>query len=211
MSVNDALGSGLVSSLARPGGNLTGTSIMASDLVGKQLEVLTQAVSDVSRVALLWNPANPGSQPQLREADAAARAMGVRLQALQARGPREIASAFGAMRTERAGALIVLADAIFRDRRKQIADLAVKSRLPSISGIPEYADAGGLVVYGADLLDLERRAAIFVDKILTGGKPTDLPVEQPTKFELIINLKTAKTLGITIPPSVLMRADRVIN
>ena len=211
MSVNDPLGSGLVASLARPGGNLTGTSIMASDLVGKQLEVLTQAVPEVSRVALLWNPANPGSAPQLREAEAAARALGVRLQALQARAPQEIASAFAAMTKERAGALIVLADAIFRNRRKQIADLAMKSRLPSVSAIPEYADAGGLIVYGADLRDSERRAAVFVDKVLTGVKPGDLPVEQPTEFDLIINLKTARMLGITIAPSVLIRADRVIE
>jgi putative ABC transport system substrate-binding protein len=211
MSVNDPLGSGLVASLARPGGNLTGTSIMASDLVGKQLEVLKQAVPEVSLVALLWNPANPGSAPQLREAEAAARALGVQLQALEARTPREIASAFAAMTRQQAGALIVLADAIFRNRRKQIADLAVKSRLPSVSAIPEYADAGGLIVYGADLRDTERRAAVFVDKVLTGAKPGDLPVEQPTEFDLIINLKTARTLGITIAPSVLIRANRVIE
>ena len=211
MSVNDPLGSGLVASLARPGGNLTGTSIMASDLVGKQLEVFKQAVPEVSRVALLGNPANPGSAPQLREAEAAARAIRVRLQALEARAPRDIASAFAAMTRARAGALIVLADAIFRNRRKQIADLAVNSRLPSVSVIPEYADAGGFIVYGADLRDSERRAAVFVDKGLRGAKPGDLPVEQPAEFDLIIYLKTARTLGITIAPSVLVRADRVIE
>ena len=184
---------------------------MAPDLVGKQFEVLKQAVPEVSRVALLWNPANPGGAPQLREAEAAARALGVRLQTLAARDPQEIDSAFAAMTRERAGALVVLPDAIFGNQRKQIADLAKKSRLPSVCGIPEYADAGGLIVYGANNLDLERRAAIFVDKILRGAKPADLPVEQPTKFDLIIHLKTAKAIGLTIPPSLLRRADQIIE
>jgi len=209
--VTDPVESGLVRSLARPGGNVTGTSIMAPDLVGKQFEVLKQAVPEVSRVALLWNPANPGSAPQLREAEAAARAVGVRLQALEARVPQEIDSAFAAMTKERAGALVVLADAILYNQRKQIAELAAKSRLPSVSVLREYAEAGGLIVYSADFLDLERRAAIFVDKILRGAKPADLPVEQPTKFDLIINLKTAKAIGLTIPPSLLLRADQIIE
>ena len=209
--VTDPVESGLVRSLARPGGNVTGTSIMAPDLVGKQFEVLKQAVPEVSRVALLWNPANPGSAPQLREAEAAARAVGVRLQALEARVPQEIDSAFAAMTKERAGALVVLADAILYNQRKQIAELAAKSRLPSVSVLREYAEAGGLIVYSADFLDLERRAAIFVDKILRGAKPADLPVEQPTKFDLIINLKTAKAIGRTIPPSLLLRADQIIE
>jgi len=209
--VTDPLESGLVTSLARPGGNVTGTSIMAPDLVGKQFELLKQAVPEVSRVALLWNPANPGSAPQLREAEAAARAVGVRLQALEARVPQEIDSAFAAMTKERAGALVVLADAILYNQRKQIAELAAKSRLPSASVLREYAEAGGLIVYSADFLDLERRAAYFVDKILRGAKPADLPVEQPTKFDLIINLKTAKAIGLTIPPSLLLRADQIIE
>jgi putative ABC transport system substrate-binding protein len=209
--VIDPLGSGLISSLGRPGGNVTGLSVMAADLVGKQFEVLKQAVPKVSRVALLSNPENPGSAGQLREAEAAARAVGVRLQALEARVPQEIESAFAAMTRERAGALVVLADAILLNQRKQIAELATKSRLPSISANREYAEAGGLIVYGADFLDLERRAAIFVDKILKGAKPADLPVEQPTKFELIVNLKTAKALGLTIPPSLLARADQIIE
>ena len=209
--VIDPLGSGLVASLARPGGNVTGITVMASDIVGKQLELLKQAVPDVFRVALLSNPANPGSVPQLREAEAAARVLGVRLQVLEARDPQEIGRAFGAMTRERAGALVVLPDAIFGNQQKQIADLAAKSRLPSISGIPEYGDAGGLIVYGANNLDLERRAAIFVDRILKGAKPGDLPVEQPTKFELIINLRTAKAIGLTIPPSLLQRADQIID
>jgi putative ABC transport system substrate-binding protein len=209
--VIDPLGSGLVASLARPGGNVTGITVMASDIVGKQLELLKQAVPEVSRVAILWNPANPGSAPQLREADAAARALGVRLQAVEARDPQGIDRAFAAMTRERAGALVVLPDAIFGNQSKQIADLAAKSRLPSICGIPEYGEAGGLIVYGANNLDLERRAAIFVDRILKGAKPNDLPVEQPTQFELVINLKTAKALGLTIPQTLLLRADQVIE
>jgi putative ABC transport system substrate-binding protein len=209
--VIDPLGSGLVASLARPGGNVTGLTIMASDLVGKQFEVLKEVVPKVSRVALLWNPANPGSAPQLREAEAAARALGVRLQTLEARVPQEIDSAFAAMTRERAGALVVLGDAIFVNQRRQIAELAMKNRLPAISFAREHAEAGGLMAYGANFLDLERRAATFVDKILKGAKPADLPIEQPSKFELVINLKTAKTLGLTIPRSLLQRADEVIQ
>ena len=209
--VIDPVGSGLVASLARPGGNITGLTVMASDVVGKQFELLKQTVPEISRIALLWNPDNPGGAPQLREAEAAARALGVRLQAVEARNPQEIDRAFSVMTRERAGALVVLPDAIFGNQQKQIADLAVKSRLPSICGIREYGEAGGLIVYSANNLDLERRAAIFVDRILKGAKPSDLPVEQPTKFELVINLKTAKALGLRIPPSVLGRADQVIE
>jgi putative ABC transport system substrate-binding protein len=209
--VIDPLGSGLVASLARPGGNVTGLTIMASDLVGKQLELLKEVVPKISRVALLWNPANPGSAPQLREAEAAARALGVRLQTLEARDPQEIGSAFAAMTRERAGALVILADAILTNQRRQIAELAAKRRLPAVYGVSEYAEAGGLMFYGPSSLDLERRAATFVDKILKGAKPADLPVEQPSKFELVINLKTAKALGLTMPPSLLQRADRVIE
>jgi putative ABC transport system substrate-binding protein len=209
--VIDPLGSGLVASLARPGGNVTGLTIMASDLVGKQLEVLKEVVPKVSRVALLWNPANPGSAPQLREAEAAARALGVRLQTLEARDPQEIDSAFAAMTRERAGALVVLADAILLNQRRQIAELAAERRLPAVYGPSEHAAAGGLMAYSANLLDLERRAATYVHKILKGAKPADLPIEQPTKFELVINLKTAKALGLTIPQSLLLRADQVIE
>jgi putative ABC transport system substrate-binding protein len=210
--VVDPVGSGLIPSLAHPGGNVTGTSIMAPDLVGKQLELLMEVVPKISRVAVLWNPDNPGGVPQLRQTEAAARALGVRLQTLEARGPHELDSAFAAMTRERAGALVILNDAILGvNLSKQIAELAAKSRLPAVHGEPEYAQAGGLMVYGANRLDLERRAATFVDKILKGAKPADLPIEQPSKFELIINLKTAKALGLTIPPSLLQRADRVIE
>jgi putative ABC transport system substrate-binding protein len=209
--VIDPLGSGLVASLARPGGNVTGISLMTPDLVGKQLEVLKEVVPKVSRVALLWNPNNPGSAAQLREAEAAARALGVRLQILAARDPQEIDSAFAAMTRGRAAALVVLADAILLNQRRQIAELAAERRLPAVYGPSEHAEAGGLMAYSANLLDLERRAATYVDKILKGAKPADLPVQQPTKFELVINLKTAKALGLTIPPSLVLRADQVIE
>jgi putative ABC transport system substrate-binding protein len=209
--VIDPVGSGLVRSLAHPGGNLTGTSMMAPDLVGKQMEMLKEAIPGVSRVAVLWNPDNPGGAPQLREAEAAARALGVRLQTLEARNAREIDSAFTAMSREQAGALVVLVDAIFTNQVRQIAELAAKRRLPSIYGQREYAEAGGLLVYSSNPFDLERRAATFVDKILKGAKPADLPVEQPTKFDLVINLKTAKALSLTIPSTLLLRAAQVIE
>jgi putative ABC transport system substrate-binding protein len=184
---------------------------MAPELVGKQLGVLKEVVPKVSRVALLRNPANPASAPQLREAEVAARALGVRLQTLEARVPQEITSAFAAMIRERAGALVVLTDSIFTNQRRQIAELAAERRLPAVYGNTEHAEAGGLIAYGANFLDLERRAAAFVDKILKGAKPADLPIEQPSKFELIINLKTANALGLTIPQSLLLRADEVIR
>jgi putative ABC transport system substrate-binding protein len=210
--VLDPVGSGLVPSLARPGGNVTGTSFMGPDLVGKQLQLLKEVVPKVSRVALLRNPANPASALGLREAEATARALGVRLQALEARNPQEIDSAFAAMTRERAGALVIFPDPIFGNQRRQIAELAAKRRLPAIhGGLPEYAEAGGLMVYSPNILDLKRRAATYVDKILKGAKPADLPVEQPTKFELVINLRTAKAIGLTIPPSLLQRADQIID
>ena len=209
--VNDPLGSGLVESLAHPGGNLTGLSMMAPDLVGKQLQVLTEIVPKLSRVALLSNPASPGSAPMVRGAEAVAPTLGLRLQVLEARNVQEIDQAFATLGKERPGALVVLAESIFTNQAKQIASLAVTQRLPSIFGLKEHAEAGGLAVYGADPLDMERRAAGFVVKILKGAKPADLPVEQPSKLELIINLRTAKALGLTIPQSVLLRADQVIQ
>jgi putative tryptophan/tyrosine transport system substrate-binding protein len=209
--VIDPVGSGLVPSLAHPGGNVTGLSVMASDLVGKQLEVLKEVVPQVSQVALLWNPDNPGSAPQVREAELAARAVAVRLHALEARSPQEIDRAFAAMTRERAGALVILNDAILLNQRQQIAALAAQARLPAIFITRDFAEAGGLMAYSANFIDLERRAATYVDKILKGAKPADLPVEQPTKFELVINLKTAQALGITIPPMLLFQADEVIK
>jgi len=211
-AIIDPVASGLVTSIARPGGNLTGQSMMSPDLVGKQLEILKELVPKVSRVALLHNPANPGNEPEVRHAQDAARALGVRLQVVGARGPSEIDSAFAAMTNEHAGAVIVVVDALLQGNRARITDLAARYRLPAVYGLSEYAEAGGLLAYGPNRLDMFRRAATYVDKILKGAKPSDLPVEQPTKFELVINLKTAKALGLTIPPSLLLlRADKVIQ
>jgi putative ABC transport system substrate-binding protein len=207
----DPVGSGLVASLARPGGNVTGLSVLSPEIVGKQLELLKEIVPRVSRVAVLWNPTNTSHPLLLREAKVAARSLGVQLQLLEARGPEEVESAFATMTRERASALLVLTDGMFLLHRARIADLAAKHRLPAMYGLREFVDAGGLMVYGASLRDNFRRAATYVDKILKGAKPGDLPVEQPTKFELIINLKTAKVLGLIIPPSVLVRADEVLQ
>ncbi len=209
-AVVDPVATGLVASLGRPGGNVTGLSLMAPELIGKQMQLLTELVPRVSRVAVLWNPANPSNKPQLREAEAAARTLRVRLQPLEARDPNDFDSAFAAMTRERAGAVIVLVEGVFIDNRIQIARLAEKARLPAVYGIREHAEAGGLMFYGASPVDLNRRVATFIDKILKGAKPGDLPVEQPTKFEMVINLKTAKVLGLTIPQPVLIRADETI-
>jgi putative ABC transport system substrate-binding protein len=210
-AIIDPVASGLVASLARPGGNLTGQSMMSPDLAEKHLEILKEVVPKVSRVALLHNPANPGAAPQVQHAQDAARALGVRLQILGAKGPSEIDSAFAAMTNERAGAVIVLVDAVLQINRARITDLAARHRLPAVYGLHEYVEAGGLMAYGPNRLDMFRRAASYVDKILKGAKPADLPIEQPTKFELVINLKTAKALGLTIPQSLLSRADEVIQ
>ena len=210
-TVLDPVGSRLVTNLARPEGNITGLSLMGPDIVGKQLQLLKEMIPSVSRVAVLWNPANPGSAPQLQEAEVAGRVLKMQLQALEARTPQEIDRTFAAMTRERVGAVMILADAIFTNQRRQIAELATRQRLPSVYGVREYAEAGGLMDYSVDSFDLERRAAIYVDKILKGARPADLPVEQPTKFELVINLKTAKALGLKIPPSLLQRADRTIE
>ena len=186
-------------------------SSMAPELVGKQLELLKEVVPKVSRVALLANPGNSGSAPQLRHAQETARALGVRLQPLEVRGPSEIDSAFAAMTTERAGAVIVLVDAMLLDHRTRIGDLAARRRLPMVSMMIDQAEAGGLIAYGPSVSDMFRRASTYVDKILKGAKPADLPVAQPTKFELVINRKAAKALGLTIPRSLLLRADRIIQ
>jgi len=207
----DPVAAGLVASLAWPGGNITGPAIISDELVAKELELLREVVPKVSRVAVLWNPANPGNALQLRAAEAAGRILGMRLQPLEARGPGEIDRAFAAMARERAGALLVLLDSMLLDQRERIADLAAKNRLPAVYGLRRHAEAGGLMAYGANLRDLLRHSAIYVDKILKGAKPADLPVEQPTKFELVINLKTAKALGLTIPQSLLQRADELIQ
>jgi putative ABC transport system substrate-binding protein len=210
-AVIDPVAAGLVASLAHPGGNITGLSQMVPELVGKQLEVLKEVFPKISRVALLGNPANAGNAPQVRHAQTAAQALGMRLQFLEARGPSEIESAFAAMTTERAGAVIILIDSTLNDHRTRIADLAARRRLPMVSGTIETVEAGGLMAYGPSVRDMFRRAAAHVDKILKGAKPADLPIEQPTKFDLVINLRTARALGLTIPRSVLLRADQVIE
>jgi putative ABC transport system substrate-binding protein len=207
----DPVGSGLVTSLARPGGTVTGLSLLSTELAGKQLELLREAVSGVARVTVLWNPTSQTHARMLGEAEAAARALGLRFHRLPARGPEEYEGAFLAMRRERADAVLVLGDPIFWYHRTRLAALAAKQRLPAMFGQREHAEAGGLISYGANLRDNYRRAATYVDKILKGAKPADLPVEQPTKFELVINLKTAKALGLTIPPSLLLRADEIIE
>ena len=203
-AADDPLAMGLVPSLARPGGNITGLTLMTPDLTEKRLELLKAILPAQTRVAVLWNPGNPVSEPELRKAEAAARSFGLQLQPLGVRDPGEFASAFSSMKTERAGAVFVLPDAMFFGQRKDIVDLAASNRLPLVAHLREFADAGGLMTYGPNVVDLHRRAAYFVDKILKGAKPGDLPIEQPTKFELVINLKTAKALGLTIPPLLLL-------
>ena len=189
-------------------------SVLGPELVGKRLEQLTQAVPGVSRVAVLWQPGGLGERTDkdmLKGADVAARTLGVRLQFVEARGSADFDRAFSEMTRARTGALAVLGSNMFVSERRRLVDLAAKNRLPAVYSVREFVDAGGLMSYGPSLADLYRRAATYVDKILKGTKPADLPVEQPTKFELVINLKTAKALGLTIPPSVLGRADEVIQ
>jgi len=205
---------GLVTSLARPGGNATGLSGVASDLVGKRLEQLKQAVPGVSRVATLWQPGGMGERTEkdmLKATEVAARALGVRPQFVEAGGPEDFERAFSEMIRARAGALTVFGTAMFFNERRRLVDLAAKNRLPAMYTSKVFVDAGGLMSYGANLADLLRRAATYIDKILKGAKPGDLPIEQPTKFELVINLKTAAALGLVIPQSVLGRADEVIQ
>ncbi len=209
--INDLVASGFVTSLARPGGNITGLSMMAPELVSKQLEILKEVVPKVSRVALLMNPASGASAAQVQHAQEAARALGIRLQPMEVRAPAEIENAFAAMTTERAGAIIVLQDSMLLDNRKRIAELAARRGLPTVSALIDHAEAGGLIAYGPSVSDMFRRAATYVDKILKGAKPADLPVEQPTKFELIVNVRAAKSLKLVIPPSLRARADQVID
>jgi len=207
----DPVGSGFVASLARPGGNVTGLTSVTFDLSGKRLELIKETLPKVSRIAVLYDPNDPAKVVEFKEMQTAARSLAVQLQSLEVRRPEDFESAFRAGSRDRAGALIVLPTTVTNTHRKPIIDLAVGNRLPAIYPDREFVEAGGLMAYGPIYADLWRRAATYVDKILKGAKPADLPVEQPTKFELIINLKTAKQIGVTIPPNVLVRADRVIR
>jgi ABC-type uncharacterized transport system substrate-binding protein len=202
---------GLVASLARPGGNITGLTIMSVELSAKRLELLKSIVPGVSRIAVLSNPMAAIGPIQMREIEKAAQAMGVRLQPLEVRSSGDLEPAFQAARKGGVGALVTLDDSLLLTHRAQIVRLAAESRLPAVYGFREFADEGGLISYAPSLADMYRRAATYVDKVLKGARPADLPIEQPTKFELVINLKTAKALGLTIPPSLLARADQVIE
>jgi putative ABC transport system substrate-binding protein len=210
--VGDPVGLGLIASLARPGGNVTGLSFsVGMDTFGKGLEILKEAVPRIRRVAILSNPANPAHALAISNVKAAAPSLGVQLELLEAREPNQFDGAFAAMAKGRAEALLVVSDSMFVIHRARLADLAAKNRVPSMYGVRENVDAGGLISYGPSTVAASRRAAAFVDKILRGAKPADLPVEQPTEFELVINLKTAKTLGLTIPQSLLLRVNEVIE
>ena len=207
----DPVESGFVASLARPGGNLTGLSTVNPDAAAKRVELMKEIMPRISHLAVLRNPTNSGSQFPLKETEAGAKRLAIRLQVLEVRSADQLAGAFGAAGKGRADALIVLADALFFAQRGQVAELGIKHRLPSMFDDAQSVEAGGMISYGANLSDLFRRSAVYVDKILKGAKPADLPVEQPVKFEFIVNLKTAKQIGLAIPPNVLARADRVIR
>jgi putative ABC transport system substrate-binding protein len=208
---NDPVGNGFIASLARPGGNITGLSTLASDISSKQLELLKEIVPRLSRVSVLGTSTQPGNAQALREVEIAAGSFRFQLQYLDVRDPKDVEPAFRAARKGRAGAVLVMESPVFFSQRKQLADLAIRDRVPAVYPVGEYVEAGGLMTYGVHITDLYRRAAKYVDKILKGAKPADLPVEQPTKFELVINLKTAQQIGLTIPQRVLLKADRVIK
>jgi putative ABC transport system substrate-binding protein len=207
----DPVGNGFVASLARPGGNITGLSTLSPEISGKRLELLKEIVPRISRIAVVGQSTYPGNSQSLREVELAAKAFGMQLQYLDIRSAKDIETAFRAATKGRADAILGLGSPVLMSHRTRVVDLAVTSRLPAIYYFPEFVDAGGLMTYGPSITDLSRRAAAYVDKILKGRKPADLPVEQPTKFELIINLKAAKQIGLTIPPNVLTRADKVIR
>ena len=211
IAVGDPVGSGLVKSLAQPGGNVTGVSLVNVEFSGKRLQLLKETLPRVSRVALLWNPLNPLNAAVLKETEAAAATLRVKLEPIAARAPEDLQSALGAATGKRVEALVVAPDGMLVLNRKSVIDFAAANRLPAMYNFREETESGGLMSYGADLYDTYRRGATFVAKILKGAKPADLPVEQPSRLHLIINLKTAKALGLTIPPSILARADEVIE
>ena len=208
---DDPVGSGFVASLARPGGNITGLATFGPEVSGKQLELLREIVPKLSRVGVLGDVIRPGTAQALKEINVAADAFAMQLQYLEVRGPKDIETAFRAAAKERAEALLVQRSPVLLSQRRQLADLAAKSRLQALYGTREYVEDGGLMSYGVSIADQFRRAAWYVDKILKGMRPADLPVEQPRKFEFVINLKAAKQIGLTIPPNVLAQADRIIK
>jgi ABC-type uncharacterized transport system substrate-binding protein len=210
-AAGDPVGNGLVASLAGPGGNVTGTSLMAPDLAGKRLELLTELLPGISRVAVLWNAANPYSALVCKKTVGAARILGIELQSLEVRAPADFDGALEAATGQHAAALITVEDPLTNGHRGKIAEFAAGKRLPTMAGLRIFADAGGLMSYGSNPGDIFRRSADYVGKILKGAKPSDLPVEQPTKFELVINLKTASALGLTVPPSIPARVDEVLE
>jgi len=207
----DPIGAGLVPNLARPGGNVTGLSSVITELAGKRIELLRAAFPTFSRVALLWNPTNPTSRNDWREADGAARALGVMPSSLEVRKSEDFGPAFAAARKQRVDVIVVILDGLIQNHLKQIIDLARRHSLPDVYASREFVKAGGLMSYGVSYPDLYRQAAIYVDKVFKGARPGDLPVQQPTKFELVINAKTARVLGLTISPSLMLRADQIID
>jgi len=211
IALSDPVGQGLVASLARPGGNVTGLATLFPELAAKRLKLLKETLPGVSRVAVLWNAANPGNVLQIGETKVAAQTLGLRLQSVEVRGPEDFQGAFAAMIRGRPEALVSLADPLIFTYQTQIVDFAAKSRLPAMHPFRESVEAGGLMAYSVNIPDMFRRAATYVDKILRGAKPGDLPIEQPTKFEFVINIKTAQALGLTIPQALLLRADQVVE
>jgi putative ABC transport system substrate-binding protein len=211
MTTGDPLATGIITSLARPGGNITGLTNIAIDLAGKRLELLKETVPKLTRVRVLFNPADPSSAGSLKETRAAARELGIQVQSLEVRSPSDFETAIKAPSGGRVNALIIVQNALINAHRARVVELAIKNRLPTMFGEAAHVESGGLMSYAPNSLDLFRRAATYLDKILKGAKPADLPVEQPTKFEFVINLKTAKQIGLTIPPNVLARADKVIK
>ena len=210
-TVSDPVALGLVDSLASPGGNITGFTSMGEMLAGKRLDLLRETIPKLSRVAVLWHPQNPGSEQQWKESQLAARELGLQLHSMMVSRANDIEGGFRDAAKARSGALFVTGGGLIANNQRQIANLAAKNRLPAIASVENFVELGGLMSYGPDQIEPYKRAAVLVDKILKGAKPADLPVEQPTKFELVINLKTAKQIGLTIPPNVLARADRVIK
>jgi len=211
IAVGDPVGTGVVPNLGRPGGNITGLSSIAPDLEGKRLELLREVVPKLSHVAFFLNPANAFHTASMRQARVAAQSLGIKLQPMEVNKSEQLDGAFASIVKEKPDALLILADRVFLHNRKRMMEFAIQQRLPSVNAYRELVEAGGLISYGPSYEDMHRRAAVYVDKILKGTKPADLPIEQPTKFTLLINLKTAKTLGLTVPPTLVARADELIE